>query len=100
MPGMVRPRRQGQAYLADNLGPHVKRGAGVLPFGEWKGQPDVVAILLLAWRSHDLDLPGAASAAVDKIDEGTPDTVEHIAGFVLSTAECLFDSRLGCADDA
>src|SRR5690606_31488860 len=56
VPGMVQPRRQGEAYLPDDLRPQVKRGTGAAPVRKGKRRPGIV---LRRYRHASLLSPAA-----------------------------------------
>ena len=53
VPGMIRPRREREPNLADDLRPHVQCCACLLPFLEWQSRPNFSVRLA---SSHDLSI--------------------------------------------
>src|SRR5258707_11303350 len=56
LPPMIDHRRAGEADLADDLGPQMQRGAGILPFLEWESRPVRYDIC------HDIGLGGGGGS--------------------------------------
>src|SRR5205085_6300210 len=66
VPGMIRPRRERETDLADDLRPHVQRLRGFFPFLERKRRPNL-------FRCRHESLP------IKEIDERTANALEHPA---------------------
>src|SRR5437879_896207 len=86
MPGMVRPRREREPSLPDDLRPHVERGACVFPRLEWQSRP---GSKMRGASCHQVCL------AINKINERTSHVLEGVSRFALRMAETFPDP---CSD--
>src|SRR5438105_1284672 len=83
VPGMVRPWREREPNLADNLCPHVQRCARFFPLAERQCRP---GFRLLVPRCHQSSILNPLPA-IEKIPERSPHPIEHAAAFVLGPAK-------------